>query len=62
MVRYEACIRRGIDPMLYSYKDYQEALEAYAEDIKYQTEIDIRSSLAYRLGKSLLKPFKLFKK
>ena len=61
IVRYEACIRRGIDPKLYAYLDYEESLNKFAEIVSHMKEIEIRNSLPYKLGSLLLLPIKKIK-
>ena len=55
-IRRDAFIRRGEQEDVLI-KDFQEYLDDYA----YQRELQIRSSLAYRLGKFLLRPFSWIK-
>lgn len=58
LVRHRACKRRGLDPSLYSEKDFVEFLIN-----KYNEGADkVRKSLAYRIGKFMLKPFCWIKK
>lgn len=62
IVRYEACVRRGINPEKYALQDYKNALEEYANYETLKRENDIRSSRAYRLGNLFLRPLKKLKK
>lgn len=62
IVRYEACVRRGINPDRFALQDYRDALEEYANHQALERENQIRSSKAYRLGKMLLRPFKWLRK
>lgn len=69
IVRHEACIRRGLDPELYPYKDYVYAFEHFAlteEKLIYINNIEnelkkIKISKAYQIGKFFLKPISLFR-
>lgn len=62
IVRHEACIRRGLNPELYSYNDYIDAFEIYLNEVqtdKFRIESELKrvlDSKAYRLGKFILKP------
>ena len=68
IVRYEACIRRGLNPESYPYKDFVSALAFYSlsneeQNLIHKAENDIITiinSKAYRLGKFILKPFSFF--
>ncbi len=62
IVRYEACVRRGINPDRFALQDYMDTLEEYANYQALERENQIRSSKAYRLGKILLRPFKWLRK
>ena len=59
IVRHNACIRRGIPVDSLSFQDFQDVIkcESGFYDEILAKELEVRSSLAYRLGKSLLKPF-----
>ncbi|MBQ4393875.1 MAG: glycosyltransferase [Paludibacteraceae bacterium] len=65
LVRYNACLRRGLDPRLLPEKDFTDfiladALGFKAEGIEAGAS-KVRRSYAYRLGKFLLKPFRWMK-
>lgn len=61
IVRYEACIRRGVNPTDYAYKDFIDALDEYAMLAVFNKEKEIRNSVTYKIGnivKKILLPFK----
>lgn len=63
IVRYEACVRRGLNPEDFPYRDYIDALKAEGDYKSHMAVDDFRSqSKAYRLGKFLLKPFRWIKR
>lgn len=63
IVRYEACVRRGLDPEDYPYRDYIDALHSEGAITSQEAVDNFRTqSKAYRLGKLLLKPFRWMKK
>lgn len=61
MVRYEACVRRKLNPAIVL-RDYLNIIEEYAKNEVYKKEFEIRSSKSYKLGHLLLKPFMKLKK
>lgn len=66
LVRYNACLRRGLDPRKLPEKDFtdfilDDALGFKAEGIEAGAS-KVRRSYAYRLGKFLLKPFRWMKR
>lgn len=63
IVRYEACVRRGLDPEDYPYRDYIDALHSEGAITSQEAVDNFRTqSKAYRLGKLLLKPFRWMKR
>lgn len=66
ILRHQTCIRRGLLVDNISFNDYQTIILTSAnEEVKVaikEKEEEIRSSLAYRLGRFLLKPLKIFKR
>lgn len=57
VARIDTCKRRKLDVHEIIKEDFKEILNAYA----YEREMQVRKSKAYRLGKSLLKPFSWIK-
>lgn len=62
LVRYNACLRRGLDPRQLPEKDFADFLTEDALGFREQGASEVRSSKAYRLGKFLLKPFRWMKR
>ena len=60
-VRRAACERRKLDVNTILCDDLKYIFNAVKEDASYETELQIRSSRPYRLGKLLLKPFSWIK-
>jgi glycosyltransferase involved in cell wall biosynthesis len=61
LVRYNACLRRGLSPRQLPEKDFEEFIAADYLGLREQGASDVRSSKAYRLGKFILTPFKKLK-
>ena len=61
MIRHNTCIRRGLPVTEYSMKDFTDYIQSVVELRSAQNERALNSK-AYRLGKLLLAPFKIFKK
>lgn len=61
IVRYDASVRRGISPDPISYKLFTDQLKIKTNEASYLTELKIRNSKAYKIGKLVLKPFSLLK-
>lgn len=58
IARYEACVRRGLNPEDFPYRDYLDALQMERFSVSRLAIDDFRKhSKAYRLGKFLLRPF-----
>ena len=62
LIRYNACLRRGLDPRQLPEKDFADFLMEDALGFREQGASEVRSSKAYRLGKFLLKPFRWMKR
>ena len=62
LVRYNACLRRGLSPRQLPEKDFEEFIAADYLGLREQGASDVRSSNAYRLGKMLLKPFSFLRR
>lgn len=60
-VRYDACIRRGLNADEIIQSDLQVVLDKYANIKIGEVEKKIRNSKSYRIGKVILNPFKLIK-
>ena len=56
VVRAEAAKRRGFDVHTVMQKDFDKVLENYLSRQIYEKELEIRSSLTYRLGKVIMRP------
>lgn len=54
IIHHDVCLRRGLNPDDYSFKDMY-VIQRYCQD-------QIRKTKAYRLGRILLQPSKIFKK
>lgn len=63
LVRYNACMRRGLNPRQFPEKDFLDFLsERYCEegayDLRREAQEQIRQTYSYKLGKALLSPLK----
>ncbi len=61
LVQYDACKRRNIDVEEQVYNWFQDSVEFLAKKKIYDTEMNIRNSVAYKLGAALLMPIKWLK-
>ena len=61
IARRDTCIRRGIDEGVLV-EDLRKIIEDYKNVLCYKKELEIRSSLAYRLGKTIIAPFSVVRR
>ena len=61
-VRKAACQRRNLDVDSIISNDWQSLIKRIKKDSAFEKEKEVRSSLPYRIGLFLLRPFKWFKK
>ena len=61
IVRHDTSVRRGLNPEEYSYNDYADTYSNIAQKHIYSAQDKVRNSLAYRLGKLILSPLRIFK-
>lgn len=58
LVQYDTCKRRGIDVEEQVYDWYLKAVEFAAAEVVHKKDMEVRQSMAYRLGNAILSPLK----
>lgn len=61
LVQYDTCKRRGINVESQIYEWFEDSVAFISKKQIYEKEIEVRNSLAYKIGNAILKPIKLIK-